>query len=77
MTKAACLFEKSSSPLSPVPQRRNAEGDVCQRTRAEAFYAALLHSGETQSHVESPKSEPGRQKLGKEVMKRKRSILFS
>lgn len=48
VTKAACLFEKSSSPLSPVPQRRNAEGDVCQRTRAGAFYAALLYSGETQ-----------------------------
>lgn len=48
LTKAACLFEKSSSPLSPVPQRRNAEGNICQRTRAEASYAALLYSGETQ-----------------------------
>lgn len=48
VTKATFFFEKSSSPLSPVPHRRNAEGDVCQRTRADAIYSALLSSGETQ-----------------------------
>lgn len=73
MTKAACFFEKSSSPLSPVPHRRNAEGDVCQRTRAQAIYSALLSSvrnterrqGPVHRLVESPKSERDRQKLEK------------
>lgn len=52
VTKAACLFEKSSSLLSPVPQRRNVEGNVCQRTRADAFYPVLLYSeGETERGV--------------------------
>lgn len=40
--KAVCFFENSSYPLSPVPHRRNAIGNVCQRTREDAIYSTLL-----------------------------------
>lgn len=42
LSKAICSFENSSYPLSPVPRRRKAMGNVCQRTREDAIYSTLL-----------------------------------
>lgn len=42
LRKAVCSFENSSYPLSPVPHRRKAMGNVCQRTKEDAIYSALL-----------------------------------
>lgn len=42
LRKAVCSFENSSYLLSPVPHRRKATGNICQRTRDDAIYSTLL-----------------------------------
>lgn len=86
VTKAACFFEKSSSPLSPVPHRKNAEGDVCQRTRAGAIYSALLSSlrdterryrGQFTGWWNHPKVNGTGKSWRRKTIKRKVSVLIS
>lgn len=42
LRKPVCFFENSSYLLSPVPHRRKATGNVCQRTGEDAIYSTLL-----------------------------------
>lgn len=63
--KAVCFFENSSYPLSPVPHRRNAMGNVCQRTRENAIYSTLLLvQNEGGKHRERKRVAAGSKALG-------------
>ncbi len=81
LRRAVCFFENSSYPSSPVPHRRKATGNFCQRTREDAIYSTLLlvrlrmkeanterGSGvqPVQRHWDSSKSEPEREPERKE-----------
>ena len=63
--KAVRFFENSSYPLSPVPHRRKATGNVCQRTREDAIYSPLhLVQNEGGKHWERKRGAAGSKTLG-------------
>lgn len=65
LRKAVRFFENSSYPLSPVPHRRKATGNVCQRTREDAIYSPLLLvQNEGGKHWERKRGAAGSKALG-------------